>query len=65
MLPTPDDLRAERARRQVNLYVLAGRVGVHPGRLGAMLNGRLPMPASVAERVGAVLKREFAPPSAA
>jgi hypothetical protein len=65
MLPTPGDLRAEIARLQINRYVLAGRVGVHPGRLGAMLNGRLPMPPSVAERVGAVLRRDFRPPTAA
>ncbi len=65
MSPTPDDLRAEIARHQVNRYVLAGRVGVHPGRLGAMLNGKVPMPASVALRVVEVLQREFATPSTA
>jgi hypothetical protein len=65
MVPTADDLRAEIARRQVNRYVLAGLVRIHPGRLGAMLNGRLPMPPNVAERVGAVLRRDFRPPTAA
>lgn len=40
---TPEDLRAEIARRQVRLYQLASRIGVHPGCLGQILNERLPM----------------------
>lgn len=48
---TPEDLRAEIARRQVRVYALAARVSIHPGRLGQMLNEKLPMPDSVAERI--------------
>lgn len=61
MLPTPDDLRAEIARRMINRYMLAAIVGVHPGRLGQMLNGKLPMPDDVAERLSAALKQEPVP----
>lgn len=62
--PAVPDLRAEIARTRVSRYVLAARVGVHPGRLGQMLNERLPMPPGVAERVAAAL-RDAAPPKAA
>jgi hypothetical protein len=55
MAPTPDYLRAEIARRMINRYMLAAAVGVHPGRLGQMLNGRVPMPDEVAQRIGEVL----------
>jgi plasmid maintenance system antidote protein VapI len=48
---TPQDLRAEIARRQAVVYQLAAQIGLHPGRLGQMLNERLPMPPDVAERL--------------
>ena len=54
--PTPADLRAQAARVQVEYYVLAARVGVHPGRFGQMLGEKIPMPVSVAERAAAVLR---------
>lgn len=41
MLPTPADLRAQIARIQMNRYVLAGLVGVHPGRRSLPLWGKL------------------------
>jgi hypothetical protein len=52
---TPEDFRAEIARQQLNRYVLAAEVRVHPGRLGMMLNGKLPMPVEIAERIGKAL----------
>lgn len=55
-IPSVDDLRAERARKQCPLYVLAPKVGMNPNRLGAMLNGRLPMPDAVAQRVAEALE---------
>jgi plasmid maintenance system antidote protein VapI len=58
MIPTvqsADDLRALVARRQITRYQLAAKVGVHPGRLGQMLNGKLPLPAELAERLSEVL----------
>lgn len=55
---TIPDLRAEIARRQLTLYEIAPAVRAHPGRLGMMLNERLPMPATVRERLLAVLQVE-------
>lgn len=51
------DLRAAIARRQIRLYVLAAEVGVHPGRLGMMLGGRLTLPAALARRVSAAIEK--------
>jgi len=55
-----EDLRAEIARQQVHIYDLASKIGLHPGRLGGMLNGRLPLPQDVAERVSEALQRDRA-----
>lgn len=52
---TASDLRAELARRQIPRYKLAAQVGVHPGRLGQMLNGKLPLPEELATRLAQVL----------
>lgn len=54
-VPSPSDLRAELARRQITRYKLAAQVGVHPGRLGQMLNGKLPLPEELAARLAHVL----------
>ncbi len=55
---TPADLRAELARRRIALYRLAPFVHLHPGRLGGMLNERIPLPHDVAERIMRVLSDE-------
>ena len=52
---TPADFRARIARERALLYRLAADVGVWPGRLGQMLNERIPMPAEVAERLTTAL----------
>jgi hypothetical protein len=52
---SPSDLRAEIARRRIPIYRIAGAVGMNPQRLGAMLNGRLPLPDSLAMRIVDVL----------
>ena len=57
-MTTPADLRAEIARQQISIYRLAAEIGVHPGRLGGYLNGRLPLSRELAERVLAALRRE-------
>ncbi len=54
---TPADLRAEVARRRIKLYLLAPRVGLHPTRLGRMLNEVIPMPPEVAQGVQQALDR--------
>ena len=53
---TPEDLRVEIIRRRMSLYHLGAEVGVHPSRLGQMLNGKLPLRPAVAERIAAALR---------
>ncbi|MBI2526748.1 MAG: helix-turn-helix transcriptional regulator [Candidatus Rokubacteria bacterium] len=50
------ELRAERARRQIRLYDLAPRVGLHPTELGAMMNGRRPLRPGLAEKIMLALR---------
>ena len=50
-IPSASELRAEVARRQLQRYRLAAQVGIHPGRLGQMLNGKLPLPVELAARL--------------
>ncbi len=52
---TQAELRGEVAKRQITLYKLAADVGIHPGRLGRILNERLPLPPRVAEKIMQVL----------
>ena len=54
--PSPADLRALAARRDVKLYVLAADVGVHPSRLSQYLHGHVPMPDAVAQRIHRALE---------
>ena len=56
-IPTAEDLRAELARRQIPLYILAATVGTHPGRLGMMLGGKLTLPPAMATRVFGALEK--------
>ena len=52
------DLRSEVARHQLKRYEVAARVGMHPTRLAAFLNEKLPlrpaMAARIHEAVGAI-----------
>jgi hypothetical protein len=56
MRNSAEELRAEIARRRVYLYELGAALGMHPGRLGAMLNEKLPLRPDLAERVGEALR---------
>ncbi len=56
-IPSAADLRAERARLQIPLYELAPLVGLHPARLGRLLNEKEHLSARVAQRVADVLRR--------
>lgn len=49
------DLRAEVARQRIPIYQLAARIGMHPGRLGMILNERLPLSRDLAERLAQAL----------
>ena len=50
-VPTKEDLRAEIARLGVFKYVLAAKVGCHPGVLGQMLQGTAPIPDEMALKI--------------
>ena len=50
------DLRAEVARRQAPIYLLAPRVGLHPSHLGQVLRGRRPLSPELAERIEQALR---------
>src|SRR4029453_19116146 len=47
-----EDLQVEVARRRLRLY----DIGMHPGRLGAMLNERIPMRPAVAGRLAEAVR---------
>jgi hypothetical protein len=51
------DLRAEAVRGGVPIYRLAAEAGVHPVRLGRMLNERAPLSEQDAERIRAAIGR--------
>ena len=50
------DLRAERARLQVPIFILASSIGVHPYRLGQMLNERRALTSAMAVRIAKALR---------
>jgi DNA-binding transcriptional regulator YdaS (Cro superfamily) len=52
------ELRAEIARRQVQVYRLAARVGMHPNNLGQLLRGRRPLSPELAARIERALRDE-------
>ena len=49
--PSAADLRADVARLQVPVYQLGAVVRVHPGRLGMMLRGSIPLSPTMAVRI--------------
>ena len=51
MNPSAADLRSEVARQQLKRYEVAARVGMHPTRLAAFLNERLPLRPDLALRI--------------
>jgi hypothetical protein len=52
----PAEIRAEIARRQIVLYKLAAEIQIHPGRLGMMIGGKIPLPREIAEKILTSLK---------
>jgi plasmid maintenance system antidote protein VapI len=57
---TPGDIRAALARFRIPLYQLAAQIHVHPARLSPMIHERVPLPASIAERIARVLAEQGA-----
>ena len=50
------DFRTELYRLRLPIYKVASAVDVHPSRLSLYLNGRLPMPTEVAERLLTIVR---------
>ena len=50
-LLTQADFRAAIARHRLRIYDLAPRVGMHPAKLGAVLNERAPLTPAIAARL--------------
>jgi DNA-binding transcriptional regulator YdaS (Cro superfamily) len=48
-------LRGEIAALNIPIYIIASVVGIHPGPLGQMLLGRVPLPADMAQRIEVAL----------
>ena len=57
LVPTAAELHAELARQRILRYHIAPMVGVHPGILGQMLRGSVPLPDEVALRVVEALEK--------
>ena len=51
------DFRTELFRLRVPIYKAASEVDVHPSRLSLYLNGRVPMPPAVHDRLKRVIAR--------
>lgn len=58
MSKTVGDIRAELARHRVRWYVAAGWVRMSPGKLGAMLAERTPMPSTIAAKIKRALHEQ-------
>ena len=52
------DFRAEFTRLDLLTYTVVAEVGLHPSRLSEFLNGRRPMPASLADRLNNIIAKE-------
>src|SRR5262249_9611535 len=59
--PSPSELRAAIAVKQVPKFLVALHAGLHPTRLGAYLSERLPIPPAVAVRVAEAIERTPSP----
>ncbi len=55
---TPARIRATLAERRILKYVFAHRVGMHPQRLGAILNERTELTPKLAARIAAALRED-------
>jgi len=55
---TAADLRAAIARARMPLYILAGRIRLHPTYLSKIVNGHLPMRPDLVARIMQILNTE-------
>ena len=58
---TPASIRAELAARRILRWKFAVRLGIHPCRLSAILNERLPLTPEMAARIAKALDQTDAP----
>lgn len=61
MHPTAAKLRARIAEQRIRVYELAPAVGLHPTRLGQVLNERLPLTPELSERIQRALDQADRP----
>jgi plasmid maintenance system antidote protein VapI len=54
---TAADLRAELARQRIRIYEIAPTVGMHPVKLGRVLNEQAPLDDNLASRIAAAVTR--------
>ena len=52
---TAGDLRAELARAGVPLYIISGRIQLHPSHLGRILNEHVPLTDAMAQKILAAI----------
>jgi hypothetical protein len=57
-MPTPAELRARIAFLRLPLYIVAARAGMHPTRLGMVLNERLPLRPELAAKIVSAIAEE-------
>jgi hypothetical protein len=57
-VPTAADLRAQVARCRALLYLIAPKVGLHPTRLGQLLNERVALTPELARRIREALRND-------
>ncbi len=55
---TAGDVRAEVARSNLKLYVVAARAQIHPSLFSAILNERAPLSQALAARIIQAVKQE-------
>jgi hypothetical protein len=57
-MSSPEEIRLEIFRQGRRIYDLAAEVRLHPGRLGMMIGGKIPMPPEIATRLREALLAE-------
>jgi plasmid maintenance system antidote protein VapI len=58
MPPSAADLRSAIARRNILIYHLAARIGLHPSRLSLILNERVPLTPDLAAKIMRAVESE-------
>lgn len=59
--PSAAELRALLSRERVHRYEIAPELGMHPHRVGRLLNGREPLTPELAQRIAAAIEQVIRP----